>query len=803
MVKARHRVARFVLRHRWLSALLVLLGSFFFAAGLPSVELRTIFSDLLPKNHPFVQVYKAHPNFGNPLTVTIMVRRKDGDIYNPETLAKIWRMTRDVDLTPSVDHDQILSIASEKARYAEATPDGVDIRPLMDDAPPSTSEEVAEFRNRVNKAPNVRRFLISEDGRSTLIRATLIERLLDYGETFRYLRQLVERERDAHHDVFMAGQPVLTGWVYHHEAQMLSIFALTITILFLLLVFYARNVVGVVAPLVASAMAAVWGFGLVGWLNKPVEPLIMVVPLLLIARSFSHCVQVVERYFEIYAYCRDREKAAEVALGVMMPPGIVGIVTDAAGLFLIAVAPIPAMERLALFCGFWALALIPTTVFFVPLLLSWLPTPRNVDKLVGAEDFQSARGHIRGLLGRISRLSFGRLGRYTLGVLVILTVASLLEVRHMKVGNPVEGSNILRRESPYNIAVRNINDNFPGLDTLEIILEAKSIDIESRVVRKADSIFTMNRIQRFVEGLSKPPEATLSFADYLPEAARLFSGGNPKWAPLDPNDRAVEAAVAALMVGTSPKAFSHVTDYEQQNATVSLWYKDNRQETVDRAIAQAKKALALVGEAHESFRVRLASGTLALQQAINDTVDRYEYTIVGLLNLVIFFTSSFAYRSFVAGILLLVPVNLANLFLGAIMVLLGVGLDVNTLPIASIGIGVGIDYGIYLLSRICEEYQEYGSYEMTIVQSVQTTGRAIFFTAIMILVGIFPWIVLSELKFLADMGKFLVMVMLINMINALIIVPLLVWLFKPRFIRSGNLRVGERLNLSALGSRAS
>ena len=129
--------------HRGLMTLVFVAITAFFAAGLRNVELKTIFSDLLPKDDPFVQVFKDHPNFGNPLTITLMVKNKDGDIYNAETLAKVWKLTRDIDLAPGVDHDQILSIATEKARYAEATPEGIDMRPLMEDHVPATPEEIA------------------------------------------------------------------------------------------------------------------------------------------------------------------------------------------------------------------------------------------------------------------------------------------------------------------------------------------------------------------------------------------------------------------------------------------------------------------------------------------------------------------------------------------------------------------------------------------------------------------------------------------------------------------------------------
>ena len=786
------------MHHRWASLVVIAAITVFFAVGLSRVELRTIFTDLLPKNHPFVQTYKDHPNFGNPLTVTMMVKRKDGDIYNPETLQKVWNLTRDIDLTPGVDHDQILSISTEKARFSEATPYGIESQPLMGDKVAETPEEIAEFRRRVEKAPNARAFLISHDETATLITATFIERLLDYGVVFEHVQNLAAEARDDDHEIYVAGQPVLTGWVYSHQVAMIGIFGVTASALVLSLVLYMRNLAGVVTPLVTSIVAAVWGFGFVGWLGDPIEPLIMVVPLLLIARSFSHCVQFIERYYEVYHVVRDKQKAAEISLGVMMAPGVLGIVTDAAGLFLISVAPIPAMERFAIFCGFWALILVPTNVFMSPLILSFLPEPRNVKQIIGVDGHGGGAAHaaIRAILARVASVSHSKRAPVTTAVLVVLMIWAITQVLQIKVGNPVEGSNLLWEDSDYNVAVSKINSHFAGLNTLEIVFEAKDQNNPSRVARQAETVFSMLELQRLLEEEEVPPVATLSFADYLPEANRLFSGGNPKWAPLDRNQPAVAAAAGAVMVGTGPKAFLHVADFVQQNSTVSLWYKDNKQETVDLALAQARSALDQIGLDHEAFIIRLGTGTIALQQSINDTVDYYKWIILGLLNLVILVSCSWAYRSVVAGIMLLIPVNLSNTLLEATMVQMGIGLDVNTLPITAIGIGVGIDYGIYLLSRICEEYQEFPDHAKAITDSVLTTGKAIFFTATIVLIGILPWYFMSGLKFLADMGLLLVMVMLINMVIALIVLPLLVWLIKPKFLGYEDLLVGEGVDLT-------
>jgi uncharacterized protein len=797
MYSLRFRLARWVLAHRTISWAFFVLVTLFFIAGLPRVKLETIFSDLLPTDDPFVQTFQDHPNFGNPLTVAVMIKRKDGDLYNAETIAKVWKFTRDIDLTPGVDHDLILSMTTEKARYLEATPYGIDMRPLMGDIAPSTDEEIALFKERVNKSPNTREFLISKDGTSAIVMGTFIEHQIDYGVVFDFVQDLAAKARDEHHEVYVTGQPILIGWVYQYTVQMLMIFGVTVGALLIALVLYMRNMVGIITPIVTSAVAAIWAFGFVGWLDISIEPLLMVVPLLLVARSFSHSVQFTERYYEIYAHVKDRHKAAEITMGVMMAPSVLGIITDIIGISVVAAAPIPAMWRHAVFCGMWAVWLIPTGVVLISLLLASLPPPKNVEKMIGHGDESGVHRVFQRMLVGIARLTFGRRAVWTGTVVALFSAAAIWTSLQIKIGNPVEGTNLLWEDSDFNTAVRAINAHFPGVNTLEIVLESKTPDSEEWNVARATTVMTMLKLQSLIEQSPEPPRATLSFSDYLRESNRLFQGGSPKWLPLDPIDRRINAAAIGVMMGSSAKNYGHVIDDTMQHGTVSLWYKDNKQETVDHALATARKAIAEVGEEHEHFRVRLGTGIIALQEAVNIIVDRFHWVMMGLLNLAIFLLCSYAYRSFVAGAILLVPVNLSNQVMIAAMHLLGVGLDVNSLIVAAIGVGVGIDYGIYLLSRICEEYHAHsGDWGESITAALRTTGKAIMFTATIMTLGILPWYFMSGLKFLADMGLLLVVIMSINMVMALLVLPLLVWFVKPRFAARKDLMVGEGVDLS-------
>ena len=775
----REAFARRLLRRRFTYLMVFALVTLAFSLGLPRVQLETVFSDLLPSDDPFVQVYRDHPNFGNPLTMVVMVKRREGDLFNQQSLRKVWKLTQAIDLAPGVDHASIVSITTEKARYSEATSEGVDMRPLMDDQPPANEREIEAFRSRVDKTPNVRVFMLSPDDSATLISATFIEHRVDYGEAFDYVQDLVEQARDDEHDVYLVGQPVLFGWIYRHESELLGIFACTAALLLLVLGLYMRSASRSIIPILTSGTAAIWAFGFVGWLDISIEPLLMVVPLLLVARSFSHSVQFIERFDEMLLLYGSRDEAAVHTFRFMFTPSVLSIITDALGIAVVMAAPIPAMVRHAIFCGMWAIWIIPTGVILISLLLASMPMPPS-RKNAG----WSSRG-LDKLLAGITQLSAPKHFRKTTVAVLVMTVTAIVISQQIQIGNPVQGSNLLSPESEFNQAVTVINAHFPGTNTLEIVLEARDPEAKRWTVQQVDTVQTMQALQLSMESSALPPRASLSFADYLSEVTRLFNGGHSKWLPLDPRERALNAATVGAMMGASSTSYSHVISENVQDATVSFWYADNRQATVDAALLAATQAVAAVGVEHDLFRVRLGTGIIALQEAVNRVIERYHLVIVLIMDGLILLLFSVAYRSLVAGVLLLVPVNVAHGCMLAMMHLLGVGLDVNSMIVAAIGLGVGIDYGIYLLSRVCEEASESSDDALhdATARALASTGKAIAFTALMVTLSITPLIALSDIKFMVDMGVLIMAVMLINMLTALVLLPLLINGIKPKFIR--------------------
>jgi predicted RND superfamily exporter protein len=771
--------AEWLYDHRFGATVLVFLLTAFFAWHVKHLDVSTRFSDLYPRNHPYIKTFETYPAFGSPFTISIVIEVKKGDIYSPATLGKIQEATRLVDLIYGVDHDQILSIASRKVKHVEATIGGIQAANLLVGPIPKTPEEISQLRQKVRTTGGVMGSLVSFKEDAALVQATFIERLTDYDAIFNSVNEIIGKLQDENHEIHSAGHPMLTGWVYHYQKEMYVIFALGLLAMAGFLILHFRNLSGVVTPLLVAAVSAIWGFGFAGVLGFNLDPLIIVVPVLLVARALSHSVQMCERYFEIYNETGDVRTASIDSLVSLFPPGVVGIICDAAGLFIIAIAPIRLIEKLAYVCGLWSLSLVITAMILTFLALSYLPPPRNAGKIV----LSTAQSH--GFLYRVFSFiaMFSSTPRWSIATCVfflVITAASGWWAFNRSIGDVNPGTPLLWPDSPYNTAIRKINDRFAGFDVLQVVVEGKPESIKS-----SDGLNLMQSFQRYME---RDPEvgATFSFADQVAQVNRLFHGGLPKWGVI-PDTNADAAMIFQLsMTGASPGDFDRLFNRNFSAGNVTVWYKDHRGDTVERALHRARNFMNTNPTAPGSdLQIRLAAGTIGLLGALNETIGRLEILTVVLISLVIFGVTTFIYRSFTAGLLLTVISNIAYLMTSAIMYRLEIGLDVNTLPIGAVGMGIGIDYNIYLMSRMCDEYRVNPNYSKLIPASIFTTGKAIFFTATTMVVGIIIWYFMSSLRFQAEMGLLLSAVMLAHVILALFFQSAFMMILQPKFIQKG------------------
>ena len=779
-----YRFASWMIENRGLLLGTILLMTAVFLYGVANVEVKTLFNDMLPQKHPYMKTHLEYQEqLGDPLKVYLMLRVKEGDIYSGETLEKVKRITDEIDLIKGVNHNQVYSIASRKIKKITVNAEGIFTENLIKEVP-RTEEALDQLRETVRSAHDLFGIWVSRDEKAALFTAAFIGELVDYNNLFDEIARIIETETDDNTIIHAAGEPILTGWVYSYRQQMILIFALTFLALFALLFLYFRNVVGVVVPVLSTVVGGVWGLGFCGLLGLNLDPLTLVIPLLITARALSHSVQIVERYFECYEELKDVKAACVECASSILPPGILGITTDGLGILLIAVAPIPIMQKLAYICGFWAFSIVITGLIFTPIVISFFRPPNNIADIVDMD-----KGFAQKILSGIARLGYGKAGIFSFGIGIVLFIVCGSISLDVRIGDVNPGTPILWKDSEYNRAIDQLNAYFLGTEELYVIVEGD----EDRIVEQPQVLRLLAAFQQHMEN-SPLVAGSQSVADMLPTIRKYVYGGYPKWQVLPEASSDSAQAYYLLMGGAAPGDFDRYFSGDKRNANIIVWYKDHMGDTIRNAIAWAKLFIHEQNQAiaDAGVRFRLASGNIGMLAAINETVMESQFLNYILVLVVVFLLCSLTYRSMVAAIILMIPLNLANVITTCIMKWLGIRLNINTLPIVSVGVGVGIDYGIYLLSRICEEYHNQGEYSFpTAVTSIKTTGKAIFFTATTMIAGVIFWYFFSSLRFQAEMGLLLALIMFINMIGALVLIPSLVSVFKPKFLGKVKLLIKE------------
>lgn len=744
-----------------------------FALRIPGLKIYTDFADLLPQQHPYIELHNSiKDSFGGANVLVVGVEFDEGDIFTNEKLATIDRITQAVDNLPGVNHNLVSSVTHRNSRKIWLTEVGsINSEPYYDSTSGDYSEQALQaMRSDVSANPRVYGPLVSPDMKMALVKAQLIEGQLDYEKTFAQLQQLRAEEEQAGVTIYATGQPVLVGWAYTYMEQILQIFIFTVVTMLALLIFHFRKAYGVLIPLGGVLVSTIWGLGIISLLGYNLDPLGLVIPFLIAARAMSHGVQLVERY---YAETQERGSgpvAAKATFDSLFRPGSLGVVSDAIGLSLIAIGSIPLNTHLGIYASLWAITVVFTVLIGVPLLLSILPTPKN------PEIRETFLRHIGATCSRtVTRPGAAKV---VLSVAALAMVAGLLASSNVQIGDSEPGSPILYPDHDYNISSRVVNDRFPGSEELYIVAETE----ENGGLKRPEVLAALSDLQSH---MLQDPEVggSKGLPDLVKQVNRLMHNNDPRWYQI-PHDAGYVGGLMFTYMASSPipGALDEFNDTDDRVANLVFYYKDRQGETIRRAIHMAKEWIAENGDSVEGLTIRLAGGTLGVAAAMNESAFETNVIVLPLVFLLIFVFVMLFYTSLHAGLMMLLAMLFATTLTYAYMGLNRLSIDINTVPVIAVGIGVGIDYSIYMMDRIREEMARFGNLRDAVSRAISTTGMAISFTALTLMAGIIMWVIFSDLRFQSDAALLLCVMIVINGLAAMLLVPSWVLVFKPRFV---------------------
>ena len=789
------RIGDFVLRFRAPIGMILLGITGIMAYYCTRVTITTNFDDFFPTKHHNVQLYENWKRYGGAQTLSVMVQVESGDIFNQTTLQKIQDVQRQVDKIPGVDHNEVLSIASYRVTYAESSPGTLTIKPFMFPKVPSTPEGIAALRNSVTANRAAIAHLVSADLKSALVSAAFNERGLDYKTLFYQVQEIVKNEQDANNRIYVAGEPIIRGYGYYYEPVVTALFFAAVAVMIFILWVTGGQRSRWWAPIVTGTLSAVWGLGFVGIMGYDFDPVMLVIPFILTARDMSHGIQWQGRYHDELDRLGDKYAACAATTDFMLPPGFLSIMADVAGIIFISFGGIPVLQHIALAGTVWLLGSLTMVFIFQPILMSYLAIPQLKHRRVRDSGEGSFITRATEWLDRLVHVPTrpGPMRKALLWGSGLFLIYGLISGLDCKIGYSTPGTPLYRPGAKVNLDIDKVGRNFP-LEEGWVIFTTPQYPSDycvlgPGVLRVADDLRSY---------LFRNPNVAqvVAFSSSVAEPYnKMFHYGYPKYLQ-DPSSLQMSGNLWFLYLnGTAPGELErYISTHNNDDTVVRVLLRDHTYDTLNNIRAEVKQFVdqrILPDPALKDMKVDYLAGLAGLYLAANDVLYELDFLNITFVLAVVWLFCVISFRSFVAGFMFLFACVLANFGAFIYMNLRDIGLTIDTIPVISLGIGLGVDYGIYTVSRIRDEVIGGMEIDDAIVLALKTTGVAVFNTFLVMIGGIFPWI-FSPLLFHNEMSTLLIFLMGTNMIAGCIILPCYLSWARPKFVFGGKSMIRER-----------
>jgi predicted RND superfamily exporter protein len=772
---------RAVFNHRaavmWVCVLLTLVLGFFASR----VTLNASFEKMIPVGHPYIQNYLQHRaelrGMGN--TLRVVVENTQGDIFDPRYIDALKRINDDLFLTPGVDRAWMKSLWTPAVRWTEVTEEGFQGGAVMPDSFDGSAASVAQLRANIARAALVGN-LVANDFKSSAVVMPLLERGAD-GKRLDYWalsRDLETQIRDKYeHGLAPDGKPwgvkvhvigfaKIVGDLLDGLLQVMLYFGAAIVIAGLLLYGYTRCLRSTALVLGCSLVAVVWQVGLVALLGLELDPYSMLVPFLVFAIGVSHGAQKMNGIMQDIARGTHRLVAARYTFRRLFLAGVTALLADAVGFAVLVLIPIPVIRELALTASIGVAVLVFTNLLLLPVLLSYV----GVSPTAAARSLQDEQRQQRGEAGAMWRWlnRFAERRAWALGAIgvsVLLGVAGFAMSLKLQVGDLDPGAPELRADSRYNRDNAFVTRNY-----------SLSSDVFAVIVRTPKEgclkYDTLQHVDRLAWQLQQLPQvqATLGLQDVVRQITAGSFEGNPKWLTISRNQDVLNYGAQQATVN-NPELFNT----ECSVMPLIAYLSDHKADTLSQVLSTVERFNAANPTDPAQLQVLPAAGPAGIEAATNIVVRQAWVSMLLYVYAAVVALCFITFRSWRAVLVAVLPLVLTSILCEALMVLLGIGVKVATLPVIALGVGIGVDYALYLLSVQLAGQRRGLSLARAYGEAVMFTGRVVALVGVTLAAGVVTW-AFSPIKFQADMGILLTFMFLWNMVGALVLIPALSYL---------------------------
>ncbi|SDS43520.1 hypothetical protein SAMN05216421_1519 [Halopseudomonas xinjiangensis] len=740
----------------------------------------TSFTKMIPLEHPYIVNMLEHQDdlasLGNSIRIAVEI--KEGDIFTTEYMETLKRINDEVFFLPGVNRSGLRSLWTPNVRWTEVTEYGFDGGPVANRPAYLNDEDLEELRVNVLKSGEIGR-LVANNFKSTIIEVPLQEFYpnpedqsellrLDYGD---FSQQLEEKIRDQFQnenpniEVHIVGFAKKVGDLIEGLTAVVAFFGIAFVITFVLLFWFTRCIRSTVAVLMTTVIAVIWQLGLMRLVGFGLDPYSMLVPFLIFAIGISHGVQKINGIALQSSDADTALLAARRTFRQLFLPGMIAILADAVGFITLLVIDIGVIHELAIGASIGVGVIVFTNLIMLPVTISYLGISK---KAVARSKEDAVRDHP--FWRKMAYVAHPKVAPIVVIVALVAGVGCFFyQKANIQVGDLDPGAPELRPDSRYNLDNDFIIRNYStSSDILVVMVETPP--------EMCSSYETMEAIDQLEWRMNNLPgvQSAVSLVTVAKQVIMGNNEGNLKWQTLSRNQDNLNNAISRAPDGMFNASCSL--------APVMIYLNDHKAETLKRATAAVEDFAEEYNT--ENLTFKLAAGNAGIEAATNDVISSSELLILALVYIWVAVMCYATFRSLPATICIVLPLVLTSVLGNALMAFLGIGMKVATLPVIALGVGVGVDYGIYIYSRLETFLRQGMPLQPAYYETLRSTGRAVLFTGLCLAIGVVTW-VFSAIKFQADMGLMLTFMFLVNMIGALLLLPALArFLIDPAKVRA-------------------
>lgn len=757
------RLERAVFNHRALVLLLCVLATLVLGVSAMRLKLNASFEKTIPASHPYIANYMAHKKelsgLGN--SVRIAVEARKGNIYDARYLETLRRINDEVLLLPGVDRPFMKSLWTSNTRWTAVTEEGLDggqVIPAGFDGSPAKLEAL---RLNVQRSGEIGQ-LVAVNGASTVIQVPLLDRdvsgrPLDYAVLSERLEQVRAKYGNEEVAIHITGFAKVAGDLMDGLREVIGFFFIALVICAAMVYLYNRDVISTALVVTTSLVGVLWQLGLLPLLGYSLDPYSMLVPFLIFAIGMSHGAQKMNGILQDIGRGTHRYVAARYTFRRLFLAGLTALLADAVGFAVLLVIDIPVIRELAIAASLGVLVLVVSNLILLPVLLSYVGVSRKAAERAVRQEAAMAAGHSSPFWRALVSFTGRERAALAIAASVVLAAVGFTVSTQLRIGDLDPGAPELHADSRYNRDVAYLTKNYGASNDVFAVM----VKTPEGSCSKYDVLRRVDQLEW--ELLDLPGvESTQSMARLQRRVLVGMNEGSPLWYELLRNQDMLNTITA--------RAPRELYNEECNLLTMYAYLRDHRAETLQRVVDHVEGFAAKNNDNDATFL--LAAGSAGIDATTNIVVRKAWYQMLFMVYGAVALLCFITFRSSRAVLVAMLPLMLTTLLAEALMVALGMGVKVATLPVIALGVGIGVDYALYVLSVTLARMREGATLKEAYASALQFTGRVVLLTGVTLAAAVVTWH-FSSIKFQADMGLLLAFMFLWNMLGALVLVPAL------------------------------